>query len=74
MKPAIHTPALSAPGLPELRLVLARLAAWTLRAAELRRQRRALGELDAHLLRDIGVSPIDARREVERPFWQHPEI
>ena len=34
------------------------------------RQRRQLAELDAHLLRDIGVSPREAFREVSKPFWR----
>ena len=36
----------------------------------LSRQRRALAELDAHLLRDIGVTPYDAAREAAKPFWR----
>ena len=34
------------------------------------RQRRALDELDDHLLRDIGLTRYEARREATRPFWQ----
>ena len=37
------------------------------------RERLALGELDARLLRDIDLSPIDAEREAERPFWEGGE-
>ena len=33
-------------------------------------QRRQLAELDAHLLRDIGVSPWEAIREASKPFWR----
>jgi uncharacterized protein YjiS (DUF1127 family) len=33
------------------------------------RQRRALAELDDRLLRDIGVTFEQARREAARPFW-----
>ena len=33
-------------------------------------QRRSLAELDAHLLRDIGVTPWDAFRESGKPFWR----
>ena len=36
------------------------------RACETRRQ---LSELDAHLLRDIGVTRMDARREAARKPW-----
>jgi uncharacterized protein YjiS (DUF1127 family) len=35
-----------------------------------RRDRRCLGHLDAHLLRDIGLDPQDARQECAKPFWQ----
>jgi uncharacterized protein YjiS (DUF1127 family) len=34
------------------------------------RTRRALAELDEHLLRDIGRSSIEARRESAQPFWK----
>lgn len=34
------------------------------------RQRRALAALDAHLLRDIGVDPVQAANEARKPFWQ----
>ncbi len=33
-------------------------------------QRRHLADLDAHLLRDIGVSPRQASREAGKPFWR----
>ena len=45
--------------------VLNALAVW--------RQRRHLGELDAHLLRDIGVTEQDLQREMERPVWDVPQ-
>lgn len=35
-----------------------------------RRQRRALSELSPWQLRDIGVTPEEARREAEKPFWR----
>ncbi len=41
------------------------LKVWARRA----RTRRRLAGLDRHLLRDIGVDPMRARREAERPFW-----
>jgi uncharacterized protein YjiS (DUF1127 family) len=34
------------------------------------RQRRALAQLDAHLLRDIGVTKYDAAHEAGTPFWK----
>ena len=39
---------------------------WTERAS----QRRALAALDERMLRDIGVTRIDAMRESEKPFWR----
>ncbi len=33
-------------------------------------QRQHLAGLDAHLLRDIGVTPRAALREAGKPFWQ----
>lgn len=35
-----------------------------------RRDRRLLAKLDPHLLRDIGLSPEDARAEASKPFWR----
>jgi uncharacterized protein YjiS (DUF1127 family) len=40
-----------------------------LRWQELAQQRRALMRLDDHMLKDIGLSRVDALREAERPFW-----
>ena len=37
------------------------------------RQRRQLRQLDAHLLRDIGVSHTEAMREANRPLWDAPD-
>lgn len=42
------------------------MATWTRRA----RGRTQLKHLDAHLLRDIGISESHARAEARRPFWQ----
>jgi uncharacterized protein YjiS (DUF1127 family) len=33
------------------------------------RQRRALGQLDDRLLRDIGATRTEAAREAAKPFW-----
>lgn len=33
------------------------------------RTRNALKHLDDHMLKDIGVTPAEARKEVARPFW-----
>jgi uncharacterized protein YjiS (DUF1127 family) len=35
-----------------------------------RRGRRMLMEMDAHLLKDIGISRADAYREWRKPFWR----
>lgn len=36
-----------------------------------RRQTRiALGRLNAHLVRDIGLDPLTAEAEATRPFWR----
>jgi uncharacterized protein YjiS (DUF1127 family) len=40
--------------------------------AGLRRQRTALEGLDAHLLRDIGISAEEAAQEAARPVWDVP--
>jgi uncharacterized protein YjiS (DUF1127 family) len=36
------------------------------------RQRRSLATLDDHLLRDIGLTPEQARHEATRPIWDVP--
>jgi uncharacterized protein YjiS (DUF1127 family) len=38
---------------------------WHLRAG----QRRRLGELDRHALRDIGLTESQAKAEARKPFW-----
>jgi uncharacterized protein YjiS (DUF1127 family) len=38
--------------------------------AERRQQRRALSRLDHRLLDDIGLTPSDAMREADKPFWK----
>jgi uncharacterized protein YjiS (DUF1127 family) len=35
-----------------------------------RRDRKILSRLDAHILRDIGLSPDEARTESAKPFWR----
>ena len=39
---------------------------------ELWRTRRALARLDAHLLKDIGITPKQARHEAELTVWDVP--
>ncbi|RCX32350.1 DUF1127 domain-containing protein [Thioalbus denitrificans] len=42
------------------------LLEWNQRA----RQRRQLARLDDYLLRDIGLSRVDAEQEARKPFWR----
>lgn len=41
-------------------------------AMSVARERHDLGKLDAHLLKDIGVSAADAAEEASRPLWDLP--
>jgi uncharacterized protein YjiS (DUF1127 family) len=34
------------------------------------RQRNALAKLDERMLRDIGITRVDAMRECRKPFWR----
>lgn len=56
--------------LPPLSRVVLRTAvlvlAWETRA----RTRKHLGRLDPHMLRDIGLDPLTADAEANRPFWR----
>jgi uncharacterized protein YjiS (DUF1127 family) len=53
---------------------LARISAQVMTTIRLWRDRaqsrRDLASCDPRLLRDIGVSPIDAGREIGKPFWR----
>jgi uncharacterized protein YjiS (DUF1127 family) len=42
------------------------IGAWIERS----RQRKALATLDDYLLRDIGITRVDAARECDKPFWR----
>jgi uncharacterized protein YjiS (DUF1127 family) len=55
-------------GLGTRRPLLSRLLEASARA----RQRRHLAELDDAMLRDIGLTRDEARREARRPFWDAP--
>ena len=57
------------PALPGDTGRLRQLVHLALRWIERSRQRNDLARLDAHLLRDIGVSREEARAEIEKPFW-----
>jgi uncharacterized protein YjiS (DUF1127 family) len=49
---------------------LRRLAAGIALAHTRARQRRALARLEPDLLRDIGITPEQARREAAKPSWR----
>ncbi|MCB1870079.1 MAG: DUF1127 domain-containing protein [Gammaproteobacteria bacterium] len=49
--------------------LLSRIRRWS----ELSRQRRELARLSDEMLKDIGISRIDALREARRPFWDDPK-
>jgi uncharacterized protein YjiS (DUF1127 family) len=59
-----------ASSLAATRRVLIGVVETLLRWQELSMQRRRLLELDAHMLKDIGLSRADAVREAKRPFWE----
>lgn len=50
--------------------VFARLWRFYCTRAAKRRSRLALGELSADLLKDIGLTEAEARREAAIPFWR----
>jgi uncharacterized protein YjiS (DUF1127 family) len=71
-----------APSVPALVLALAwfalrrsgaaagRVAEVGLTGLERSRQRRQLAELNDYMLRDIGLTRLDAWTEAEKPFWR----
>ena len=56
--------------LPPLARVAFSLTVMVLAWEERRHSRRALRRLDAHLLRDIGLSENDAFIEAKKPYWK----
>jgi uncharacterized protein YjiS (DUF1127 family) len=48
----------------------ARITEVLLRWFEQARQRRQLGRLSDHMLKDIGLSRADVEAEVAKPFWR----
>lgn len=62
------SPRLSALRLPRFAAPKLELT-WLVRFWRAYHTRRQLSELDAHLLRDIGVTPMDARLEAARKPW-----
>jgi uncharacterized protein YjiS (DUF1127 family) len=71
---ALTTRSLSEPWLPRARAALhaalqqAAAVIWTWR--ERARMRHQLAMLDDRLLRDIGITRLQARSEAEKPFWR----
>ena len=49
-----------------LRALMSLIARWIERA----RQRQALAGLEDRMLRDIGITRVDAARECDKPFWR----
>ena len=49
------------------------LRAYLLRMISLNRQRKALQNLDEHMLRDIGISRQEAEIESKKHFWDAPQ-
>jgi len=47
--------------------IVGRILLWQERA----RGRRELEALDARMLKDIGLTRIDALREADKPFWKY---
>ena len=52
--------------LPPLVVAARLIAQWIERS----RQRQALAGLEERMLRDIGITRVDAARECEKPFWR----
>ncbi|GHF56554.1 DUF1127 domain-containing protein [Seohaeicola zhoushanensis] len=60
----------ASPRLPVIAMVALRFAGAVTQWDQRSRTRRALSSLDDHMLRDIGVTHAQARKEAKRPFWQ----
>ena len=67
---ARHIGYLSARPLPPLSNIALAVAVVLAKWAERRRTRMALADLDAHLLRDVGLTHDEAFREARRAFWR----
>jgi uncharacterized protein YjiS (DUF1127 family) len=63
-------PALAWPAVRRFGQGAGRVAEVALSWLERSRQRRQLGELSDHMLRDIGRTRADAWAESEKPFWR----
>ncbi|MEX0369653.1 MAG: DUF1127 domain-containing protein, partial [Tateyamaria sp.] len=56
--------------IPAASIVALRVAVMVSKWATRRRSRLALRQLDAHLLRDVGLTPAEADFEARRVFWR----
>jgi uncharacterized protein YjiS (DUF1127 family) len=70
----VNRSAAAAVGPQRIRVAVANIfaaAVWGVMGwAERARQRRALLALDEWMLKDIGLSRADVRREYDKPFWR----
>lgn len=66
----LRSPTRPLPSFPSPVQALVRLAdmvaSWERRA----RERKTLAEMSEHMLKDLGISRVDARRESDKPFWR----
>ena len=49
---------------------LVRAARWCADCQSRAEQRRALAALDDRMLKDVGIAPGEAAREIAKPFWR----
>ncbi len=56
--------------LPSLARVLIAMAVVVTKWDTLRRTRRTLSQLEPHELKDVGITPGMARKEVQKSFWE----
>jgi uncharacterized protein YjiS (DUF1127 family) len=49
---------------------IASFSIWLATCLERQRQRGQLAELDDHMLRDIGITRVEALREAGKPWWR----
>ena len=72
MRSAIINPRLAPAGRLSLAHVLSprAIGLFLLKLWQSNRERQRLADLDSRLLRDMGIDPMAAAHEVDRPFWQ----
>lgn len=56
--------------LPPLSRVVLRAAVLVMTWETRAKTRKQLRKLDRHILKDIGIDPMTAQAEAERPFWR----